>query len=113
MIHLLKYINGILINPTIHFNVIWPIIKGKIGLTPKKARGIKISVSNNNAGRELKAFLVHKYLPLVSLLNQENTIASKFSEIKNAAHPAKVILGTKPNICFHTSCKFQKGAGWN
>ena len=100
-----------LINPTNHFNVIWPIIKGKIGATPKKARGIKINVSNNNAGSELKAFLIHKCFPFVIFLNPEKTIASKFSETKNASQLARVILGTKPKICCQESCKFQKGAG--
>ena len=48
------------------------MINGKIGKVPKKARGIKIRESIKRAGMVLKIFLIHKCLPLVIFLNQEN-----------------------------------------
>jgi len=94
---------GIFINPTNHLIIICPIINDQIGIRPKNAKVIKMKESNARAGIELKAFLIHKCLPAVTLLNHEKTIASKFSLIKKAIQLAAVIRGTKPNICCHAS----------
>ena len=64
-ITLFKYMNGIFIRPTSHLIAVCPIINGKIGITPKNAIGIKIKLSNNSAGIELKAFLVQRCFPFV------------------------------------------------
>jgi len=65
--------NGIFTRPTSHLTAVCPIISGKIGIIPKNASGIKIKLSNNRAGIELKAFLVQRYFPFVNFLNHEYT----------------------------------------
>ncbi len=109
-IHLFKYMKGMSIMPVSHLMATWPMIKGAKGITPAKANGTKIKLSSASAGRELKTFLAQRCRPPVSCLNQENIMASAFSDTKKAAQLARVILGTRPKILSQLPCRSQRSA---
>ena len=69
------------------------------------------TLSSAIAGSELNTFLIQRYLPLVSFLNQWNMYASKFSLTKKATKLAKMMRGTLPKIDSNACWFWKNGAG--